>query len=38
MIRNRLKKYIDIENLNLRKGSREIKIERIKAKNYNNIY
>lgn len=38
MIRNSLKKYIDNEKLNLRKGRREIKIDRIKAKNYENIY
>ncbi len=38
VIRNRLKKYIDIDNLNLKNGSREIEIERIKAKNYRNIY
>lgn len=38
MIKSKFKKYIDIENLNLRKDSREIRIDRIKAKNYENIY
>lgn len=38
MIKSKFKKYIDTENLNLKKGSREIKIDRIKAKNYENIY
>lgn len=38
MIKSRYKKYIDIENSNLRKNSREIKIDRIKAKNYKTIY